>query len=335
VAEKILALDVGGTKILGGLFDAGLRVTATRQRPAGGAPGAADPGLSATAAVAAELAGLAADEGDRIVAVGAGFPEYVDRGRLTSSEVLAWRDQPAAMLAALLPGATVAVESDVRCAATAEYRAWRSAAEDRARSTAPGAGADIDGRAGDPASLGLDAMLYVSWGTGLSSTLVLEGRCLTGARGEAIALGEWEVSRAAGPAARGTLEPFASGAGIARRYRALTRDDIAGATEVFARAGRGDAAAASIVESALIAVAQALAAAVALLDPAVVVIGGGLGMAVDCLSGPLAERYRALTARRPNAAPLERARLGRHSGLVGAAIAAAGQAAQAAAAGPT
>jgi glucokinase len=312
VADRILALDVGGTKVLGGLLTTDLAVTASIRRPSGGAPGAADPGLSTTAAVAAELIDLATDRGDRIVAVGAGFPEYVSRGLLTSTEVLDWRDQPRPMLAALAAGAPVTVESDVRCAAAAEYLARFPTAGDP----------DIGCPRGDPASLGSDSMLYVSWGTGLSSTLVLEGRCLAGARGEAIAVGEWEVSRQAGLDVRDTLESFASGAGIARRYRELSHREVPGAAEVLALAARGDAAAASIIESAVTALAQALAAAVALLDPALIIVGGGFGTALDCSSGPLAARYRALTAGRPSPPPLERARLGEQSGLIGAALAA-------------
>lgn len=251
--DVVLGLDVGGTKLAGGLVDAGGRIRLKAERPT--PPG--DPELAGTLALAASLRAEAAERGWRVTAVGAGFPEYVDAsGRLTSREVLAWTRQPAELL-----GAPCVVESDVRCGALAEWKL--------------GAGAGTSG------------LFYVSIGTGLSSTLIADGRIVHGARGEAIALGEV-----------GDLEAYASGAGVA------------------ARGGGADA-----LESAGRAVGTALAGTVLpLLDPPLIVLGGGLGSAETPYWTALTETYDRLAARRPNPPSVVRAKLGADAGLVGAAL---------------
>ena len=104
-----------------------------------------------------------------------------------------WDRQPAEVLGDDLDDVPLFVESDVRCAALAEARV--AAADEH----------DI---------------FYVSWGSGISSTLVINGVCRAGRRGEAIALGEFDVPAAIDPTWTANLEQFASGDGIARRYAA-------------------------------------------------------------------------------------------------------------------
>jgi glucokinase len=262
----VLSLDVGGTKLAGGLVDAGGRILLRAERPTPrSADGLGDPELAGTLALAGTLRAEAAARGWRITAVGAGFPEYVDdTGRLTSREVLAWTKQPAELLSPIGTEPCI-IESDVRCGALAEWRL--------------GAGAGTSG------------LFYVSIGTGLSSTLVADGRLVRGARGEAIALGEL-------PSVDGGLEEYASGAGIA------------------ARGGGADA-----LESAGTALGAMLAGTIVpLLDPPLIVIGGGLGTADTPYWTALNETYDRLAARRPNPPPVVRAKLGAHAGLVGAAL---------------
>lgn len=162
----------------------------------------------------------------------------------------------------------VVVESDVRCGALAEWRL--------------GAGRTYDG------------LFYVSLGTGVSSTLVADGRMVSGHRGEAIALGELSVPASVHPSWEGNLESFASGAGLAARAGDLTS------------AGR--------------ALGLVLADAVALLDPPVVVIGGGLGTAATPLWEALRDMYLGRASRRPHPPPIVQATLGPQASLLGAAL---------------
>lgn len=317
--RAVLALDVGGTSVRGAIADPDGRLHWDCQRPSGGSPGAADPGLVQTISVARTLLQRARAARITITAIGAGLPEYVQHGRLTSSEVLCWHRQPADLLEELAPQVPVLVESDVRCAALAEHAAVTGGVRGPAsgppgrpqRTAAP---AETRARRARARS-----MYYVSWGTGLSGALVLDGRCVTGHRGEAIALGELPSSEA-GRRDAGNLEAFASGTGIAARYRRASGNPATGGAAVFAASAAGDRHAAAVIESAGRAVATALGWVVALLDPDVVVLGGGIG-AGPALDVPgFASAYRTATGRRPGAPDLVRARHGARSGLVGAAL---------------
>lgn len=295
----MLALDVGGTKVIGGLAREDGTLLTRIERSSGGSAGAADPGLAVTLGLAAELVGRAAAAGLTITAIGAGFPEYVRDSRLTSCEVLDWKKQPAELLGALAPGIPVVVESDVRCGALAEY---------------------VADRAVDTVDDGPQSLYYLSWGTGLSGTLVLDGRCVYGARGEAIAFGELDNLPAENDEATTNLEAYASGAGMAARYSRSTGREVDRAATVFQAAASGDRQARLVVESAGRAVGAALAWVVALLDPSSVVLGGGIGCGPALSSTAVARSYDQLTSRRPGAPPLRPSRNGKYSGLIGAAL---------------
>ncbi|WP_445528764.1 ROK family protein [Streptomyces cyslabdanicus] len=293
----VAALDVGGTKIAAGLVTADGTLLHRRELPTATAAGGGlrDPGLTGTARAARALLDDAARLGVTVTALGAGFPEYVDAdGELTSREVLAWDVQPAAVLAAVAaPGLPVAVGSDVRCGALGEAR--------------HGVGR------------GLPDFLYVSLGTGLSSTVVLDGRPVAGRRGEAIALGEWEVPASVDRDWRGNLEQYCSGRGIGARRTACGGSPVPGAREVTALALSGDSAAARVLVTAGQALGTVLGHLVRVLDPSAIVLGGGLGAGDGPLHAALRETYAHTTRSRPAPPPIHRAALGPDAGLIGAA----------------
>ncbi|MET8828104.1 ROK family protein [Streptomyces sp. NPDC004610] len=294
MTEVTAALDVGGTKIAAGLVAPDGTVLHREERPTAVEGRLRDPGLAGTVAAARALLTEAGRHGLTVVALGAGFPEYVtEDGRLTSREVLAWDIQPRKLLSHELPGIPVAVGSDVRCGALGEAR--------------HGAGA------------GLTDFLYVSLGTGLSSTLVVGGTPVAGRRGEAIALGEFEVPSSVDPGWRGTLEQYCSGRGIGDRRTALGGAITPGAREVTALAERGDPVSAQVLASAGAALGTVLAMVVRLLDPAAIVLGGGLGTAPGPVRSAMESAYAERGAGRPDAPPLLTAALGPESGLIGAA----------------
>ena len=288
-----IAFDVGGSKLVGALLDDdGVRHRVERATP--GPPGAADPGSQALRSLAAELAELAeraeraagAEDADRVTAVGLGCCEYVDGGRLTSTEVLAWTEQPSDWLPTVFPGAVVVVESDVRCGLLAERRL----------------GAVRD----------LDSAVFVSWGTGLSSALLVDGRIWPGTRGRAIALGELP-----GPLGL-DLEEFCSGAGMAARWGSATGRGGRDARALLAAAESGEPTALAIAATAGQALADALVAVAHLLDPARIVLGGGLGCADTVARRALIRHWSRLGA----AAELVVAELGPDGPLLGAGLAA-------------
>jgi glucokinase len=291
VTDVVLAVDAGGTKCLGGLVGRSGEVLDVHELPTPRVDGRGDPGLTTLAALTSTLRDRAVATGRRARAVGVGVPEYVRDGRLTSAEVLAWDTQPADLLAAVCPGLPLVVEADVRCAAYAEASTrWRASR----------------------------TILYVSWGTGLSSTLVVDGRCLPGRRGEALAFGELGVAPAVDQAWDGNLEDFASGLGVGARYTALTGVP-AGGREVAVRAADGDALAQQVLESAARAVAYALRDCTALLDPDAIVLGGGIGSGGGLLPHAVIDVFATL-ATRPAPPPVAVAQLGPRAGLVGAGL---------------
>lgn len=286
-----MAVDAGGTKLLGGLVTREGEIVAREQRATPRSSEGCDPGLAELADLARSLAATAARDGHVVRGTGIGIAEYVKSDRLTSAEVFAWDRQPVDLLAGLADG-PVSVDGDVRCAALAEVRRRPE--------------------------LERGCLAYVSWGTGLSSALVVDGACLEGRRGEALALGEWPVHPSVDHTWAGNLEQFASGRGIGERF---TREAGRAATgvETAAAAEAGDESAVAVVESAARAVAAAVAAVVQLVDPDLVVLGGGVGAGTGSLPDLVAGAVSTFL-HRPGTPPVVRSVAGTDAGLVGAGL---------------
>lgn len=134
--------------------------------------------------------------------------------------------------------------------------------------------------AGDGAHCVFGAIL----GTGVGGGIVVDGRVMTGAN--AIA-GEWghtplpwpDDDEWPGPACycgqRGCIETFVSGTGLARDFAAATGIESAG-PNIVARAELGDSAARAALERYESRLARALTVLINILDPDVVVLGGGM-----------------------------------------------------------
>lgn len=288
-----LAIDVGGTKIAGGMIAADGMVVSSLVRTVPRSGILADSDLKETIDVARHLA-LELGEGEFIgVGLGVGVPEYVDRsGSVTSREVIGWSAQPRDELEQFAPSGRCIVESDVRCGAIAESML--------------GAGR------------GIANFLYVSLGTGLSSTMVIGGEPWPGSRGEAIALGEFRCE--AGDARSERLEDRASGFAMANRFAAVRGTEPSDARHVIERADAGDDDAVQIVSTAADALAVGLANVVAVMDPALIVLGGGLGQANGGFHDRLFATYRGVVGRRGAPPPIVRAQTGAAAGLIGAGL---------------
>jgi predicted NBD/HSP70 family sugar kinase len=161
---------------------------------------------------------------------------------------------------------------------------------------------------------------YIMIGTGLGMGVVSEGRLFTGAHGGAGEIGflPWP-----GRHKPGTLEDAVSGEAVveAARHFGMTGQLTAKAVFDAAREGHGPAVEAVRLEGERI--AHTVAAATAVLDPDLVVLGGGVGHSVDLLLRPVRETLRALTPLRPRIAP---GRLGEDAVLLGAVATALGTA---------
>jgi predicted NBD/HSP70 family sugar kinase len=163
-------------------------------------------------------------------------------------------------LRAALPGELV-VENDINLAALAE----------------------LDHLTGldDP----VDSFVFVSVGTGLGMGIVSHGRLLRGARGAAGEISYLPADPSSAASAT-RLEELTGSASIVRAAQEAGLD-VASAEAVFDAARQGSARAYEVVEAEADRLALALAAVVAVLDPPLIILGGGVGRNGDLLLGPI------------------------------------------------
>ena len=292
----VIGVDVGGTKIAGGIVSlpAGEILYRLEQ------PTLASRGGSAVLDEARALVGRLASEGIsrgvKVSAIGLGVPELVGLdGRVTSAHNFDWRDIE---LAHAFGGLPATVDADVRAAALAE--ATHGAG--RAR----------------------HSFLYVTIGTGISCCLVLGGNPLAGARGNALAFASGAMRRTCGQCGAEetrVLEEYASGPALAARYNAAGGAAATRAEDVLTAACSGDDLASDVVVSGAVELGGQVGLLVNALDPEAVVVGGGLGSADGVYWDHFVESTRRQIWSCESARlPIEHAGLGPAAGIVGAAL---------------
>lgn len=293
-----LGLDVGGTKIAGGLvvWPSG-EIICRRAVPTGAERGG-EPVLRDVITLARQLGDEASRDSCRVTGVGVGVAELVDaEGRVTSSHTIHWEGLPVRhLLSDVAP--VVVVEADVRAAALAE--AWFGA-----------------GRS-------FGSFAYVTVGTGISSCLVIDGKPWPGAKGNALVMASSPLSATCGECGAQlspVLEDFASGPAIARRYGEASGRTVTRAEEVLA-ALASDERAQEVVRSAGFALGVSLAFLVNIMDPEAVVLGGGLGSAQGMYWDEMVTSARRhIWSKATRGLPILQAGLGAEAGIVGAASA--------------
>lgn len=178
---------------------------------------------------------------------------------------------------------------------------------------------------------GASDLVYLTLSTGIGAGIVAGGRPVTGSTGGAGEAGHLIV-RPGGPSCgagcRGCLEGVSSGSAIARaareavaagRLTSLVPDADAGM--VFAAALAGDALAREVVDGAVEGIATGLAGLLAVLDPEVIVLGGGLLGGLDPWWAALLDRTREVALPRyAGGVPVARTTLGDHASLLGASL---------------
>ena len=257
-----IGIDVGGTKIAAGVvrFPSG-EIHHSRRIPS--TTGDRPVGLDVVCELVQGLAAEARASHGRIDAIGFGLCEIVPRdGTIGSGAMFKWSEREVKQgLSSIAP---VMIEADVRAAARAEAMFG-------------------EGR-------NLDCFLYVSIGTGISCSLVIDGEPFLGARGATGTMGSGPL-----PAFDSTsplsLEQIASGHGLRERFNRLG-NNIASAEEVLAAADAGNAKARKLVETGARALGASIGWLVNVLDPAAVVLGGGLGIREGFFRETLVEAAR-------------------------------------------
>jgi glucokinase len=292
-----IGLDIGGTKIAAGvvLWPSGeiLKRTVIPTNPGRGGEAV----LTDTVDLALTLRDWARQERIDLAGIGAGVAELVDcEGNVTSSCTIKWRGVPVReKLSGIMPAQ---VESDVRTAALAEA---------------------IFG-AGRKNSL----FAYITVGTGISYCLVQDGRPLKGAKGNAITLSSSPLSTVCtdcGAKLRPVLEEFASGPAIAKRFAQIAKSNKSFTAEDVFRAARDENdGAVEILTSSGEALGVSAAFLVNVLDPEMIIVGGGLGMAGGLYWDAFVRSCREhIFADNSRDLPIVTAKLGTDAGLVGAA----------------
>jgi glucokinase len=220
------------------------------------------------------------------VPVGVGVCELVSTRQTVESDfIVRWRGlRVAERLGAVL-------QSDIRAAALAEARL--------------GAGR------------GAGSFAYLTIGTGIGLVFVQEGVPWPGARGSAGTLGYSPLVAPGGTTF--LVEPLASGAGLVARLR--ERGGAAEGAEGVLAAAEHDAAAEAVVREGAAVLGALVGNAVDLLDPALIVLGGGLGLARGLYRDVLVEAIRASIWSDTNRSlPIVEAHFGVDAGVVGAAL---------------
>ncbi|HEU4346660.1 MAG TPA: ROK family glucokinase [Actinoplanes sp.] len=306
-----IGVDVGGTKVAGGVVDEHGTVMAStrRETPAEDQAGTRDTIVD----VAAELAALHPE----VTAVGIGAAAWIDAAgsKVLFAPNLAWRDEPLRDYVTKAIGLPVVLENDANVAAWAEFRF--------------GAARHAD-----------DSMVMITVGTGIGGGVVLNGALWRGANGIAGELGHIQSvpdGHPCGCGRLGCIEQYASGNALVRFARAGARQepdraalllDLAGG-DPLAISGRQITQAAQLGdEVARDAFAQigywlgvAMADLAQIFDPQVLVVGGGVIDAGALLMSPAEKTYREQLAQRGRfpVAELAAAETGSTAGVVGAA----------------
>lgn len=304
----VVAVDLGGTKTVVALADVDDVILDQIVRPT---PGAAGPSAIVRVVVDSAIELLDRNPAARLRGVGIGTAGVVDVDAgsiISSTDTLAgWAGTSLAALVRiglgerLEQGAVIQVQNDVDAHAAGEFR--------------------------HGAAAGADSVLVIAVGTGVGAGVILGGRALRGARHVA-----GEIAHMPAPGAEhlvctcgrvGHLEAIGSGVGLYRHYLALGGDpSVLDTREVAARAAAGDTVAARAVHDSATAVGRAIATAVTVLDPEIVVVTGGVPDIGDAWWRPMDAAFRTEVIDVLQGVPIVAGTLGGHAPLRGAAASA-------------
>ncbi len=300
-----LGVDVGGTKIAAGVVAPDGRILEELRRvsPATDAEALNDAIVEVTQQLTAR---------HRVTAVGISAAGFVDASCSTVmfAPNLAWRDEPLSAAIGRRVGLPVVVENDANAAAWGEFQF--------------GAGADVDD------------LLLVAVGTGIGGGVVIEGTLLRGSFGVAAEIGHLRLvpdGLPCGCGRRGCWEQYASGRALVRSAREAVavgrrftlvpdlHEQVLDGPSVTRAAQRGDPLAVELLVGLGHRLGEGIASLAAVLDPGVVVIGGGVAEAADLVMRPVQdafEEHLPAGEHRPHL-ELRVATLGNDAAVVGAA----------------
>lgn len=308
-----VGIDIGGTKIAGGVVDDTGRIVDKLRVDT-----PVDTGELADAVIDMARHFQAAHD---VAALGVAAAGFIDRDRATIIHApnIAWRNEPLKAVLESRIDLPVTIENDANAAGWAEFRF--------------GAGRQAD------------SMVMLTMGTGVGGAVVMDGQLFRGGHGIGGELGHTRFMRDGLPCGcgqNGCLEQYASGRALQREANAIADAGGIGAALAALRAEKGEISGPAVsrlvlagdpgATEALRRVATALGEACggfqAVLDPELFVIGGGVAQLGNDLLEPVRLAYETSLpgyGDRP-VAEFAIAELGNDAGLIGAAdLATAGE----------
>lgn len=311
-----LGIDIGGTKVAGGLVDESGTITTRTRRDTPDRSKSPKIVEDTIVEVVDEL--LASDEAasGEVTSIGVGAAGFVsaDLGTVVFAPHLSWRDEPLRDNLTRRLHLPIFVDNDANCACWAEYRFG--------------------------AARGESHVVMITLGTGIGGGLLVDGRIIRGRYGVTGEYGHMQVvpgGQRCECGNRGCWEQYASGNALVREARSIVLGNGPMGADLAARVGgnyeeltgpvitqaaqEGDATAVELITEIGEWLGVGIANLAAALDPGMFVVGGGVSAAGDLLLEPARESFRKhLTGRgyRPEAAIVEAA-LGNDAGLIGAA----------------
>ncbi|GAA1669394.1 ROK family glucokinase [Glycomyces endophyticus] len=305
-----IGVDIGGTKVGGGLVDENGEVLATARRPT---PADDQAGvIQAVKEVVDELRG-----GHEIEAVGIGAAGWIssDRSTVMLAPNVSWKNEPLRDKVTAVIDLPVVVENDANVAIWGEHRFGAAKAH-------------------------RSSVLYTI-GTGVGGGIVVKDNLLRGTHGVAAEIGHIRSvmpdGRPCGCGRTGCLEQYASGRALTRAAREGAAAAPAKAAVLLKLAGgdpeaitgrqvtdaarEGDEVALAAFDSIGYYLGNSAADMVNLIDPGVILIAGGVVDAGDLLLDPIRKHYEEALANRNQVpfAEVRAAELGSKAGVIGAA----------------
>ena len=312
-APLAIGIDIGGTKVAGGLVDESGTVVGRARRDT---PHRSKSPVVVEDTIVEVVAELLEAAPSPVCAVGIGAAGFVadDRATVVFAPHLSWRDEPLeANLQRRVP-VPISVDNDANAAAWAEWK-FGAAQKD-------------------------SHVMMVNLGTGIGGAIIVDGQIMRGRFGIAGEFGHMQVvpgGQRCECGNKGCWEQYASGNALVREARSLMTANSPMATDLLDLAGgdataltgpmitdaarAGDATATELLAEIGTWLGVGIANLAAAFDPGVFVIGGGVSAAGDLLIGPARATFRRhLTGRgyRPEAR-IVAAALGNEAGLIGAA----------------
>lgn len=273
-----IGIDIGGTKIAGALVDEAGQIVSELKVPTP----ATDPDAIVDAVV-----GLVANlsTGQSIVGVGVAAAGFIDadQSEIIYAPNLSWRNEPFKAKLQAQINLPIIVENDANAAAWAEYRF--------------GAGR------------GFKHMVMLTIGTGVGGAVIADSKMLRGGFGIAGELGHIRMvpdGQLCGCGSRGCLESYASGTALLKNAKRLARSgDPKGkrlaeleaengklkGEQVYQAIVEGDEGALELLREVGSWLGSAVSSLTAVLDPEIVVIGGGVSAAGNLLIDPIRAAY--------------------------------------------